>query len=258
MSTTFNFSKKYVLVTGSTAGIGRAIAELFVVSGATVAVHGRGKEKVEAVASELNKLGKGKAVAVVGDLGEADDVESMIEQTDRHGDLDILVNNAAVQEEGSVETQKEDAFRGLIEANVISVFTLCKHYLPRLLKKKDGRIINISSGAGLVPIPAYLGYSVSKSALDGLTRNLAASTAGTKVTVTSVAVGVTQTEGAERIAGGKDNYKNSFARMAEAGTYLGRVIQPSEIAAVVAFLASDAGVLVNGASQRADGGFLKQ
>jgi len=255
MTSTYDFSKKYVLVTGSTLGIGRAIAELFIKAGATVAVHGRTKEKVEKVAQELNELKKGRAVVVVGDLSKPADVKAIIEQTDKHGNVDILVNNAAWYELGTLETQKDDNFRGMFEANVLSVFSLARHYLPRLLKKKDGRIVNISSVVGLSPFPTVVGYSVTKSALDGLTRNLAALTAGTKVTVTSVQVGPTMTDG---FLSFPPEVIKQFQDQLPSMSHLGRFATSNEVAEVVAFLASDAGLLVNGASQRCDGGLLKQ
>jgi len=268
MATTYNFSKKYVLVTGSTRGIGRATAELFLKAGATVAINGRTKESVSKAVKEFNdaKLA-GKAVSAAGDAGTAEGVKQIIAAVDSHGELDILVNNAATGLMGNLASQKDEEYTVQYESNVLSAVRLSRHYLPKFLKKKDGRIINVSSIVGLNPSPDMLAYSISKAALDGLTKALAQLTTDTRVTVNSVTVGPTDTEAIDGLVAGiaaqvkaptevvKAGFEKGFK---DKGWYLNRWILAKEVAEVFAFLASDAGVLVNGAAQRADGGTLRQ
>jgi len=255
MTSTYDFSNKYVLVTGSTLGIGRAIAESFIHAGATVAMHGRSQEKVQKVAKELNELKKGKAVAVWGDMADKDGYKTIITQTEKFGDLDILVNNAGIFETGNLEGQTDESFARMMQINVFSLFSLTRHFLPKFLKKKDGRVINISSFVGIQATGGMVGYATTKSAVDGLTRNLAAHTQNTKVTVNSITAGPVDTEGVKEMP--KETVDFIFDTLAKQ-MYLGRVIKPAEIAKVVLFIASDDGVIVNGASQRADGGLMKQ
>jgi len=257
MTSSYNFNKKYVFVTGSTLGIGRSIAECFLRAGATVAIHGRSQDKVHKAVKELNELKtSGQAVGVYGDLADKDGYKSIIAQVDRHGDVDILVNNAGIFEMGTLEGQTDDSFARMMQVNVLSVFGLARHFMPKMLKKKDGRVINIGSVAGMTSAQAFIGYSTSKGALDALTRNLAAYTKGTRVTVNSIAVGAVDTEGIHSSLS-KETYE-AWKDSAEKSTYIGRVLSPSEVAKVVLFIASDDGVVVNGAAQRAESGLLKQ
>jgi len=219
-------------------------------------MHGRSKDKVDKVVKDLNELKKGKAVAVVGDLSKDEGVRSVIEQTDKIGELDVLVNNAGQYEVANLEKQSNESLRRMFEVNVMSVFNLSRHYLPKMLKRKTGRIINISSIAGMREMSSMIGYSITKSALDGLTRNLAELTRGTSVTVNSLCVGPTATEGIE--AEFNPDAKKSFTESLPQLMLLGRWLEADEIASAVAYLASKAGVIVNGTAQRADGGVLKQ
>jgi len=268
MSTTYNFSKKYVLVTGSTRGIDKATAELFLKAGATVAINGRTKESVQKAIKEFSdaKL-PGKAVIAAGDASTADGIKSIIDAVDKHGDLDILINNAATGIMGNLESTPDKDYMEQYEGNVLSAVRLSRHYLPKFLKKKDGRIINVSSIVGLNPSADMLAYSISKAALDGLTKALAQLTTDTKVTVNSVTVGPTDTEAIDglvdtivkQVKAPHDVVKAGFEKgFKDKGWYLNRWILPKEVAEVFAFLASDAGLLVNGAAQRADGGTLRQ
>jgi len=256
MTSTYDFSKKYVLVTGSTLGIGRAVAESFIQAGATVAIHGRKQDKVQAVVKELNELKKGKAVGVWGDLADKDGYKQVITQMEKLGEVDILVNNAGIFETGSLEGQTDEAFARMMQVNVFSLFSLTRHFLPKLLKKKDGRVINVSSIAGIKATGPMIGYATTKAALDGLTRNLASYTQNTRVTVNSLTVGPVDTEGLQAMPTEFLNFVSE--ELAAKQLYLGRILKSSEIAKVILFLASDDGVVVNGASQRADGGSLTQ
>jgi len=256
MTSKYDFNQKYVLVTGSTLGIGRSIAELFVKTGAQVAIHGRTKEKVSAVVKELNELKRGKAVGVYGDLSDKDAYKSIIEQVEKFGEVDILVNNAGIYGLGSLESETDEAFAKMMQVNVFSVFSLTRHFMPKLLKKKDGRVINISSIAGVVATDFAVGYATTKAALDGLTRNLATYTQGTRVTVNSITVGPVETEGMHTSF--SNEVLAQITTVLPSKLYLGRMLTPDEIGKVVLFIASDDGVVVNGASQRADAGYTKQ
>jgi len=262
MSLSFDFSGKYVFVTGSTIGIGKAIAELLVKSGAKVAIHGRTKDKVDKVVKELNESKKGgKAVGVVGDLAK-NETDSIVSQVEKHGDLDILVNNAGVYDMGGLDSLTVDVFQRQLQVNVISLYALTRHFLPKMLQRKekdgkgskDGRIINISSVVSQDGAAPAVQYGATKAAVDNMTLHFATMTSGTRVTVNSVFVGPVDTEGFQSMP---EPLIKGFEATAIDRTTLKRLVKPEEIAKVVAFLASDDAVLVNGALQRADSLFMK-
>jgi len=261
MSLSFDFSGKYVFVTGSTGGIGKAIAELLIKSGAKVAIHGRTKDKVDKVVKELNESKKGKAVGVVGDLAK-NETESIVSQVEKHGDLDILVNNAGIFDMGGLDSLTVDVFQRQLQVNVLSLYALTRHFLPKMLQRKekdgkgskDGRVINISSVVSQEGAAPAVQYGATKAAVDSMTLHFATMTPSTRVTVNSVFVGPVDTEGFQSMP---EPLVKGFEATAVDKTALKRLVKPAEIAKVVAFLASDDAVLVNGALQRADSLFMK-
>lgn len=256
-------SEQLVLVTGSTRGIGMAMAGVFLEEGARVIVHGRSSDTVAAAVSELED--RGVVYGIPADLGNPDQVRDLCERVDELGDLDVLVNNAAIFEVEPFEEISVESWRRYLQVNLIAATQLCRHFLPRMLERGRGRILMVASEAGVKPVPFMLHYSVTKTALLGLARGLAELTKGMAVTVNSLLPGPTLTE----------NVKGLFADVAEQqGTELEVVLdsyfdeeeptsliqrfeEPEEVARVAAFLCSDAAAIINGSAQRAEGGIIR-
>jgi len=202
MSVSYNFANKLVFVTGSTLGIGKAIAEEFVKCGATVIVNGRDQKTVEQTKADLEKLvnknnREAKVVvhALTGDVAKAADVDAMVAQIAKIGPLDILINNVGIFGIKHFAEVTDEEWLNFFNVNVMSAVRLCRAYLPAMLKRGSGRIVNVSSEAGVRPIPGMIHYSTTKTALIGLSRGLAELTKGTAVTVNSLLAGPTMTAG---------------------------------------------------------------
>ena len=250
--------QKLVLVTGSTKGIGKAIAEAFVDKKARVVVHGRTREKVEQVKSSI-----GAYSAVVGDLGTVQGCNDVIEQLDQLGSVAVLVNNAGIfGVEDFFEIDDEEWLR-YFQVNIMSSVRLSRALMPSMLENNWGRIINVASEAAIKPLPQMIHYSMTKTALVSLARGMAELAKGTGVTVNSVLPGPTWTEGVETYFDGLaaeegkpaealiDNY---FAEH-EPTSLLQRFVDVKEVAHAVLFLATNAAV--NGSAQRVEGGIVR-
>src|SRR5579875_2728437 len=251
---------KRALVTGSTAGIGYAIAETLAKEGASVIVNGRSKERVD------------KAVVAIREATANDDLHAMAldlgtlggarQATTRFGEVDILVNNLGIFEPKPFAEISDRDWLHIFEVNVLSGVRLSRHYLPRMKQKNWGRIIFISSESGL-QIPAeMIHYGMTKTAQLAIARGLAETTTGTDVTVNAVLPGPTASEGVSEYVSGlakqqkrtTDEVEKDFFEHARPTSILKRFEKPEEIGAVVAFLASPLSSAINGAAVRADGG----
>jgi NAD(P)-dependent dehydrogenase (short-subunit alcohol dehydrogenase family) len=246
----FDFSGQTVLVTGGGTGIGAGIAETFARANADVVISGRRREPLEVMASRF----PGRISYVVTDVGKDEDrrraLDTLIE---RHGRLDVLVNNAGNPSRGPFAEQPAQEM-----ADMFGIFMLASTYFIQLalphLKETQGCVINISSAiARAVPFPptGFSVYSAAKAGLNQLTRALASELGPQGVRLNAVAPGPTASEVADKAA-----LRNPAPRkfMVDA-TPLGRLGQPSDIATVVAFLASDAGAWVTGQVIDASGGW---
>lgn len=250
---------KTALVTGSTLGIGFAIAAALAQEGAKVIVNGRSRERVDAALARLP--GEGHS-GVVADLGTAEGNAAVIE---RHPSVDILVNNVGIFAPRPFAEISDGEWQEMIEVNLMSGVRLSRHYLPQMLARNWGRIVFISSESG-VQIPAEMvHYGVTKTAQIGLARGLAELTAGTNVTVNSVLPGPTWSEGVAVFVGevGKSRgldaaamEKEFFATM-RPSSLLKRFAKPEETAAVVAFVCSPLASAINGAAVRSEGGVVR-
>lgn len=251
------------LVTGSTAGIGYAIAEALARAGAQVIVNGRTQARVdEALRSLRSTLGNDAKIAgAAADVGTAAGTQALIE---RHPDIDILVNNAGIfAVQPFLESSDED-WQRFYDVNVLSGVRLSRHYLAGMLKRNRGRIIFISSESGIQIPVEMVHYGMTKAAQIAIGRGLAQMTAGTAVTVNSVLPGPTRSEGvgtfiAEFAA--KQNvtpeqFERDFFATARPTSLLKRFIEPAEVAKVVAFVASPDASAINGAAVRAEGGVV--
>ncbi len=246
---------KVAVVTGGSRGIGAEIALKLAAGGATVAVHyGRDEAAAEEIVKKIEHAG-GAAFAIQADLAELDGPAALWAAFDEKsrargmdGRFDILVNNAGVTVRGVIEETDPAEFDRQLTINVRSPFFVTKLGLER--QNDGGRIINISSGATRVALTDIIGYSVTKGAVDTFTLTLAKHLGPRKITVNAVAPGVIDTDMNAAWLRGNDAARQSVAELSA----LGRVGQPSDVAEVVGFLASDASGWVTGQVIDATGG----
>ena len=255
-------SKKIALVTGSTAGIGNAIATALAAEGATVIVTGRSETAVDAAVTRMKTETKGEVLGFAGDLSVASVAEALVR---KHPTVDILVNNLGIFEVRAFADITDADWQRFFDVNVLSGARLARSYLPGMLKRNWGRIIFISSESGL-QIPAeMIHYGMTKAAQIAVSRGLAELTAGTGVTVNSVLPGPTRSRGvgdfvAEMaVAAGTTpaEVEKEFFQTARPTSLLKRFANPEEVASMVAYVASPLSSATNGAALRVDGGVVK-
>jgi NAD(P)-dependent dehydrogenase (short-subunit alcohol dehydrogenase family) len=248
---------KSALVTGSTAGIGLAIATALAREGAAVIVNGRTEQRVDKAVER-----SGAAHGFAADLGTDDGARVLIE---RFPTVDILVNNLGIFEPKPFVQIPDDDWRRFFEVNVLSGVRLSRHYIGPMKQKNWGRIVFISSESAL-QIPAeMIHYGMTKTAQLAIARGLAETTAGTAVTVNSVLPGPTESEGVSEFVGrlatergiDRATVEKKFFQDARPSSILKRFITPEEIASVVAFVCSPLAAAINGAAVRADGGVVR-
>ena len=254
---------KRALVTGSTAGIGFAIAQGLAKEGAAVIVNGRTEKRVEQALSALKKAGvTGKLEGLAADLGTAEGTRTAIA---RFPEVDILVNNLGIFEIKPFEDIPDADWLRLFEVNILSGVRLSRHYMPEMKKRDWGRIVFISSESA-IQIPAeMIHYGMTKTAQLAIARGLAETTAGTNVTVNSVLAGPTASEGAsnfiENLARDqkttRQEVEREFFQNMRPTSLLKRMIEPEEVANLVTFVCSPLSSAINGAALRADGGVVR-
>ncbi len=254
----FDIKERITLVTGSTKGIGKAIAEAFVENKAKVIVHGRNRKEAEDICSSI-----GAYAFIDGELGTEEGCESVIRQTRDVGDIEILVNNAGIfGVQNFFETNDEDWMR-YYQVNVMSIVRLCRALMPAMLKNDSGRIINLSSESAVKPLPQMIHYSMTKAAVVSVSRGLAELTKGSNVTVNSVLPGPTWTDGVESYFDGLANEEgrpaeelvNNYFDEHEPTSLIQRFVDVNEVASAVIFLATNSAV--NGSAQRVEGGIIR-
>jgi NAD(P)-dependent dehydrogenase (short-subunit alcohol dehydrogenase family) len=254
---------KTALVTGSTAGIGLAIAKSLASEGAHVYVNGRTQERVDSAVAEVRKQApKAQVSGIVADFSGAAGADAVISKL---GAVDVLVNNVGIFEpKPFVDIPDADWYR-LFEVNVMSGVRLSRAYLPGMLKKNWGRIIFISSESG-VQIPVEMvHYGMTKTAQIAIARGIAESVAGTGVTANSVLVGPTESEGvgifvealAKQQSKTKAQIEKEFFQHARPSSLLKRFGTVEETASLVTYLAGEVSSASNGAAVRADGGVVR-
>ena len=250
---------KTALVTGSTAGIGLAIAERLAQEGAHVIISGRDQAKLDAAAARIAKLGSVRGV--LADPATADGAATLIAAAP---DVDILVNNLGIYEARPFTEISDADWHHLFEVNVVSGARLARHYFPRMLARDWGRILFIASESALVVPGEMIHYGMTKTAQLAISRGLAEQTRGTGVTVNSVLPGPTRSEGivefirsvvANKDAPEAEREAEFFTRFRPL-SLIRRLIEAEEIAAQVALLASPLGAVTNGAAIRVEGGIV--
>lgn len=248
---------KTALVTGSTAGIGLAIAKRLAAEGVAVTICGRNEEKLQAASAEIG----GDVRSVLADPGSAEGAERLIAEVPT---TDILVNNLGIYEAKPFAEITDADWHHFFEVNVVSGARLARHYFPQMLSAGWGRVIFIASESALVIPSEMIQYGMTKTAQLAIARGMSEMTRGTQVTVNSVMPGPTRSEGiVDFIRSTVDNKDAPEAeREAEFFTkmrplsLIRRLIEADEIAATVAFLASPLAAATNGASIRAEGGIV--
>ena len=248
---------KTALVTGSTAGIGLAIAAALAKEGAAVIVNGRTQERVDNAVRA-----SGAAHGIAADLGTEAGARAVIE---RFPAVDILINNLGIFEPKPFEEIVDDEWRRFFEVNVLSGVRLSRHYIGPMKRKNWGRIVFISSESALQIPKEMIHYGMTKTAQLAVSRGLAETTAGTGVTVNSVLPGPTKSEGVLEFVGklalanGVDSaaVEREFFTKARPTSLLQRFATTGEVASVVVFVCSPLAAAMNGTAVRADGGILQ-
>jgi NAD(P)-dependent dehydrogenase (short-subunit alcohol dehydrogenase family) len=249
------------LVTGSTAGIGKAIAAALAQEGARVIVNGRAQEAVDKVVTDLSAAG-GKVEGFAGDLSTDEAAQALFRLFPR---VEILVNNLGIFEPKSFEDIPDADWRRFFEVNVLSGVRLARLYLPSMRERNWGRLIFISSESG-VQIPSEMvHYGVTKAAQIAVARGLAESVAGTAITVNSVLPGPTRSRGVVEFvetlgqSSGKsfDQVEAEFFEHVRPTSLIKRFATPEEVAAMVTYVASPLASATTGAALRVDGGVVK-
>ncbi|MBY5992472.1 SDR family NAD(P)-dependent oxidoreductase [Ferrimonas balearica] len=256
---------KRVLVTGSTGGIGKAIARQYLEEGAVVIINGRDQGRCEAVAAELAQAtgAEGRALAMAADLSDAAQSDALLAKLEADGGVDILINNTGIFEVKAFEAIDDAEWMHYFNVNVMSAVRLSRALMPSMLERDFGRIVNVSSECAIKPLGQMVHYSVTKTALLSLSRALSELTKGKNVTVNSVLPGPTWTEGVENYFDtlaakeGKpveELTQNYFADH-EPTSLLQRFVDVDEVAKATVYLTANRAM--NGQSLRVEGGIIR-
>lgn len=248
----FDLTDKVAIITGSSRGIGKAIAEEMAVQGAKVVISSRKADACDAAAAAINsEHGEGTAIAVPANISSKEDLQNLVDQTRKaFGKVDILVCNAASNPYyGPMSGIADEQFHKILQNNIVSNHWLIQMVAPEMLEREKGAIVIISSIGGFTGTATIGAYNISKAADFQLARNLATEYGKKGVRVNCIAPGVIQTDMARALW---ENPK--LMAYVENATPLGRIGQPHEIAGTAVFLASDASTFMTGQSVTVDGG----
>jgi 3-oxoacyl-[acyl-carrier protein] reductase len=254
---------KVVVVTGSSKGIGRSIAEAFAREGAQVVINSRNAKELEATAAEMRKSG-GSMLAIASDVTTAEGARRPIEEAVKNfGTLHVLVNNAGgAGRFGSFDDLTDDEWMDAYNLNVLSAVRATRAALPHMQKQKWGRIINISSESGVQPDAMMPHYNASKSALNSLTKSLSKAYGKDNILVNTVSPAFIRTPLLDGLLARTAKDRNVSVAEAEKillrefrpNILLGRAGKPEETAGICVFLASDQATFITGSNYRVDGG----
>ena len=240
----FDLTGKKALITGASGGIGEAIAKSFHAAGAEVVLHGTRAEKLEALAAELGD----RAHVVTANLGEREDVKALGEKAiAAAGEIDILVNNAGITRDGLFVRMSNDDWDAVMEVNLTATFQLTRDLVYPMMRRKAGRIINITSIVGVTGNPGQGNYCASKAGMIGMSKSLAMEIASRGVTVNCIAPGFIESPMTDAL--------NDKQKEAILGTVpMKRLGTGSEIAAASLFLAADESAYITGQTIHVNGG----
>tara|TARA_R110002073_G_scaffold66319_1_gene165577 strand:- start:615 stop:1379 length:765 start_codon:yes stop_codon:yes gene_type:complete len=248
----FDLSGKSAIITGSSRGIGRAIAEAMADQGAKVTISSRKPGPCQEVADAINKKhGDGTAIAVPANISSKDELQAMVDATNKaFGKVDVVVCNAAANPYyGPMEGITDDQFEKVLQNNIISNHWLIQMCMPQMRERKDGAIILVSSIGGLRGSPIIGAYNISKAADFQLARNLATEYGKDNIRVNCIAPGLIRTDFARALWEDPKNLKSALS-----GTPMARIGEPVEIAGAAVYLASAAGAYMTGQMMVVDGG----
>ncbi|ART79355.1 3-oxoacyl-ACP reductase FabG [Oceanisphaera avium] len=237
-------SKKLVLVTGASRGIGRATAELFAARGAFVVGTATSEQGAQAISEYLGEQGSGLVLNVT----DAASLEQFLSDVkSQFGEIDILVNNAGITRDNLLMRMKDDEWQDIIDTNLTSVFRLSKAVLRAMMKKRFGRIISIGSVVGTMGNGGQANYAAAKAGLIGFSKSLAREVASRGITVNVVSPGFIETDMTQALS---DDQKAGILSQVPAG----RLGAAKEIASAVAFLASEEAAYITGETLHVNGG----
>ena len=252
MENLFDLTGKVAVVTGSTKGIGRSIAEQLAYHGARVVISSRKADACEAVTAEINQeLGEARAVSIPCHIGHKDQLSQLVDETHKQlGKIDILVCNAGVNPYyGSMLDIPDSAYEKILDSNVKSNHWLCQMVLPEMVERKDGVVLIVSSVGGLNGSAVLGTYGVSKAADLALIRNIANEFGPHNIRANAIAPGLIRTDFAKALWENPETLKNTTANAS-----LRRIGEPEEVGGLAVFLASKAGSFITGQTLVVDGG----
>lgn len=240
----FKLEGKTALVTGASGGIGQEIAAFLVKQGCKVALNGRREDALNEVQKQLGD----QAVVVVGGLDDAEQTDAVIKAAEEKlGQIDILVNNAGLTRDGLTLRMKDEDWQKVLDVNLTSAFRLSRAVMRGMMKRRFGRIINITSIVGVTGNPGQANYCASKAGMIGMSKSMAAEIANRGITVNCVAPGFIKTAMTDEL--GDAQHEKLIANIPA-----GKMGAPEDIAAAVSFLASDEASYVTGQTIHVNGG----
>ena len=244
-----DLSNKIALVTGASRGIGQSISMILAQNGAHVVCVSRNINDVQSVADKITHQ-KFNASAASCDISDSNNVTELVKDIiEKHGRIDILINNAGITRDNLLMRMSEDDWNEVINVNLKAAFTAIKAASRSMIKQRSGRIINISSVVGLMGNAGQANYAASKAGLIGMTKSIAREFASRGITANCIAPGYVETEMSNKLA---DKVKSSLNEQIP----LGRIGNVEDIAYAVAFLASDEASYITGQTLAVDGGMV--
>lgn len=245
-----NFEGQKVLITGATGGIGSATAKLFAKLGASVGLCGRNERKLDDLANEIKKESNDKIQLFVCDLSNINEVDSLVNQADAKMDgIDILICNAGITRDMLAIRMTNDDFEDVLDVNLKATFILNRDMAKKMIKRRYGRIVNISSIVGIMGNPGQANYVASKAGMIGMSKSLAYEVASRNITVNCVAPGFIETPMTDVLA---EEQKSKML----ANIPIGRMGSSDDVASSIAFLASKEASYITGQTLHVNGGML--